>query len=348
MIFHDRAPSDLPVARAGFDRLDRCWPLVFELEGWLLSPNTAFDQIDFHLNGNLLGHAEPVRRNDVRDTFPWIARAESSGFRFKIDPFLTRPGFNLVELIGHVDGRPAGSAHTLFRADLDDITPTPPAELMDRVAGHHERITFKLGGIKCFGDFQELIQRHCRAAPVRRLLDWGCGCGRVTTHFLREHTGTEVFGCDIDKDAVAWCAENLDGGRFSHIGLWPPLPYAAATFDVITGYSVFTHLTRQAQAAWLAELKRVLVPGGILIASVHGRFAAAFEWPPQRAAELLRDGIFDQNPDPSLSNVVDSEYYQNTFQTPEYTMQEWSKHMEIVDYEEARMNTYQDVVVLRR
>jgi hypothetical protein len=117
---------------------------------------------------------------------------------------------------------------------------------------------------------------------------------------------------------------------------------------VVIGYSVFTHLKREAQAAWLTDLKRVLVPGGLLIASVHGVFAAAFEWPPDQAADLLRGGIFDENPDESLKGVVEQGYYQNTFQTRDYTLREWSKHMEIVEYVEAGMNSYQDMVVLRK
>ncbi len=345
---HKKLFPEVPEARVSFDRLDRCWPLVVEVEGWLLSPHAPFDRIEGYLNGRLIGNAESVIREDVRDTFPWIPHAVDSGFRIKIDPYRVIPdAMNHLDFIGLSDGRRTGHTHTLFRPELENLVPTPPGRLMVRVAGHQDAATFKLGGLKCFGDFYDAIRRHRDPSDVRRLLDWGCGCGRIAVHFLTADFPNELFGCDVDPEAVAWCRENLTPAEFAHTGTRPPLAYADKTFDVILGYSVFTHLKRDAQAAWLGELKRVLAPGGLIIASVHGAYAAAFEWPPDQAADLLRDGIFDQNPDESLRDVVEPGYYQNTFQTREYTIQEWSKQLEIVEYIEAGMNSYQDMVIMR-
>jgi SAM-dependent methyltransferase len=49
----------------------------------------------------------------------------------------------------------------------------------------------------------------------------------------------------------------------------PPLPEADDTFDLIFCGSVFSHLTDW--APWLLELRRVLKPAGVLLASLHGR-----------------------------------------------------------------------------
>jgi SAM-dependent methyltransferase len=346
---YDEPCVDVPAVRAGFDRLDRCWPLTVELEGWLLSPQTEFDSIEVYLNGRVLGAAERVQREDVRDTFPWIRHAQGAGFRVPIDPYRLAPrALNHLDLISYRRGIAAGHVHTLFRPDLEDVTPTPPPVLMERVAGHQEAMSFKLVGLKCFGDFYRAIHKHGLFTPGRRLLDWGCGCGRVTAHFLLQEHGPKVFGCDIDREAIAWCQDNLPPGEFMPVATAPPTPYPDGFFDVIVGYSVFTHLTRSAQAAWLAELKRLLAPGGIVIATVHGAYAAAFEWPPDEVGRLLQGGIHDQNPDASLSGVVEEGYYQNTFQTRDYTLQEWSRFLEIVEYVEAGMNSYQDMVILRR
>jgi SAM-dependent methyltransferase len=51
----------------------------------------------------------------------------------------------------------------------------------------------------------------------------------------------------------------------------PPLSLESASFDLIWALSVFTHLT-DASLAWLAELHRLLKPGGLLIATYMGRF----------------------------------------------------------------------------
>src|SRR5262249_7053140 len=121
-----------------------------------------------------------------------------------------------------------------------------------------------------------------------------------------------------------------------------------AFFDIILGYSVFTHFTAKAQGVWLDELRRILAPGGLLLASIHGPFATAFECSPDTAVVALKNGIFDENPDASLEGVVEEGYYHNTFQTREYTLTEWSKHLPIVEYIEAGMNSYQDMVVMRK
>jgi ubiquinone/menaquinone biosynthesis C-methylase UbiE len=52
-------------------------------------------------------------------------------------------------------------------------------------------------------------------------------------------------------------------------GLEPPLPYEDSMFDLVTAFSVFTHTPFDRQAAWIAELWRIIRPGGCIVASVH-------------------------------------------------------------------------------
>jgi SAM-dependent methyltransferase len=97
------------------------------------------------------------------------------------------------------------------------------------------------------------------------VLDWGCGCGRISRHLPR-HTDARIVGRDIDPVTVAWSAANLPGD-FRLSGLAPPLDLGDGSVDVILAQSVFTHLGEAAQRAWLAELARVLAPGGLLLLS---------------------------------------------------------------------------------
>jgi len=52
--------------------------------------------------------------------------------------------------------------------------------------------------------------------------------------------------------------------------LAPPLPFPAEGFDLVYALSVFTHLTAPLQGDWMHELRRVVVPGGHVVLSVHG------------------------------------------------------------------------------
>ena len=101
----------------------------------------------------------------------------------------------------------------------------------------------------------------------RRVLDFGCGTGRVLRHFLEE---AEMWGCDINEDAIRWVERELSpplrvfANRES-----PPLPLGSGEFDLIWAFSVFTHITEEWNA-WLLELRRLLADGGLLIASFCG------------------------------------------------------------------------------
>lgn len=116
------------------------------------------------------------------------------------------------------------------------------------------------------------------------MLDWGCGCGRVTAHFLADGRASKVDGVDIDGEATTWCAQAFPGGRFQQTGPYPPLPFPDSQFDLVIAYSVFTHLERDVQKTWLGEMRRVLSPGGLLLATVHGEFAALFSFPDRARA----------------------------------------------------------------
>jgi SAM-dependent methyltransferase len=100
------------------------------------------------------------------------------------------------------------------------------------------------------------------------VLDFGCGCGRITRG-LHAWRAAHLVGCDIDAAAVHWCRQNLPG-EFHAISLDPPLPLAAASVDLAIAFSVFTHLDAARFGAWLEELHRVLAPEGTLVMTVHG------------------------------------------------------------------------------
>jgi SAM-dependent methyltransferase len=287
-------------------------------------------------------------RPDIGQVFPWIPHAARSSFSVRLGGDIFRDGQAIrVTLVGMADACPRARLDLLFRQDLDVLLPSPPEPLMERVTGNRQPLPFKIEGMKSFGEFMEPICRFRDPETIRSLLDWGCGCGRIAGHFLRELPQADVCGCDIDAEAVSWCNENLGVGAFSPISPWPPTPYPDDYFDVVVGYSVFTHLTRDAQQQWLKEIRRILVPGGLFLASVHGDFAALFSFQ-DKAKDLMDDGFYDDVKDKRLEGIAPEDYYRATFQTRAYTEREWSSHFRILDYIERGMGNYQDLVVMRK
>ncbi|MEA2218249.1 MAG: hypothetical protein QOJ35_875 [Solirubrobacteraceae bacterium] len=109
-----------------------------------------------------------------------------------------------------------------------------------------------------------------------RVLDFGCGAGRVLRH-LPELVGDggELHGVDIDAPSIAWLQANA--GPSVHAACCderPGLPYPDGHFDLVYALSVFTHIAGH-WAGWLLELRRVLAPGGALLATVIGRTTSA-------------------------------------------------------------------------
>ena len=102
------------------------------------------------------------------------------------------------------------------------------------------------------------------------------------------------------------------------------------------------------QIAWLREMKRILAPGGLFLATVAGDFAARFASASEFDVPLEAGGIVDGSPDPSLDGVTPPGYYRSVYQTREYTEREWKRELRVVEYVERGSGGYQDLVVLRK
>ncbi len=105
----------------------------------------------------------------------------------------------------------------------------------------------------------------------RKILDWGCGPGRIIRH-LPQLIGNdcEFYGTDYNSKSIEWCSKNLPGIHFGKNSLAPGLPYPDGYFDIIYGLSIFTHLSEQMHSEWYKELYRILKPRGIMLLTTQG------------------------------------------------------------------------------
>lgn len=103
----------------------------------------------------------------------------------------------------------------------------------------------------------------------RSILDAGCGSGALSVE-LRER-GALIAGFDASTAMVEIARQRLgDDADLRVADLGQPLPYADAAFDDVVA-SLVLHYLRDWRAP-LAELRRVLRPGGRLILSVNHPF----------------------------------------------------------------------------
>ena len=122
---------------------------------------------------------------------------------------------------------------------------------------------------------QELILRHL-PAPPRRILDVGGGTG-VYSYWLAER-GYEVHFLDLVPGQVERVRQNP--GRIASVaaGDARSLSEADGSFDAVLLLGPLYHLTaRPARLQALAEARRVLRPGGLLLASAISHFASLLD-----------------------------------------------------------------------
>jgi SAM-dependent methyltransferase len=99
----------------------------------------------------------------------------------------------------------------------------------------------------------------------KRVLDLGCRSGALTRHFLE---GNSVVGLDVDAAALE---------KARALGIEPvqanveePLPFEGESFDAVVAGELFEHLRFPDDV--VAEIRRVLRPGGVLVGSVPNAF----------------------------------------------------------------------------
>jgi SAM-dependent methyltransferase len=248
---------------------------------------------------------------------------------------------------------------------LDDKRPpVPPADLILRVSLgfdveeiEAEREAFDLRGLDNLQLFENALGATGRSlADATRLLDFGCGCGRFLRHLRPLSESAELHGVDIDAEMIAWLNDNVPFVQGTVGQTAPPLPFPDGFFDVVINHSVFSHLDEHHQDLWLAELRRVTAPDGVLLLTVEGpsswnRTAALGEaggddverW----RNELETKGILSITDDHFIGSTH-PESYHSTIHAPWYVFEHWTAFFDVVSYIPDGSISQDIVVLLRR
>lgn len=112
--------------------------------------------------------------------------------------------------------------------------------------------------------FRERIIRHLTEGAPKDVLDLGAGAGIVSQMNFK---GIARRICGVDPDPRVADNPYLDEGR---VGFGENIPYGDGEFDVVFADNVFEHLPDPVKV--LAEVFRVLRPGGVLLAKTPNKY----------------------------------------------------------------------------
>ena len=219
----------------------------------------------------------------------------------------------------------------------------PPASLIYLVAGSPDISWFLEGGRLAYRSMADaLAGQGIRIESLRSVLDFGCGCGRVTRYWY-SHRNTRVSGTDFNPAPIGWCRRHLPFARFTGNAPIPPLAFPGEEFDFIYALSVFTHLPEERQAAWMKELSRVLRPGGVLLLTTHGEsYRDALS--PREREEFSAGRLVVRYTEAAGTNLC------SVYHPPAYVREKLAGELECVDFipEGAKGNPHQDIFLLRK
>lgn len=160
-----------------------------------------------------------------------------------------------------------------------------------------------------------LLRWYDPAKPGTKMLDWGCGNGRLPMGLVNSYPMLDYTGIDVIKPVIEFCNKafkpwgkfykfihvDVKNSRYWSIGSVAPrnfrLPFKDGEFDVVFCNSLFTH-TGDLDVAdnFIHEAHRVIKPDGMLIATWIIRdapdYSEAVTVYTERMVRLLYDGLF--------------------------------------------------------
>jgi SAM-dependent methyltransferase len=193
-----------------------------------------------------------------------------------------------------------------------------------------------------------------------RVLDFGCGWGRLTRFLARDVRPGRLHGCDPVEEILDVCRRNGVPARLARSEFLPDrLPFEEQ-FDLIFAFSVFTHISEAAHESCLRTLHRALSPGGILVVTVRPpeylhfceRLHPLLEslGPDYRARLKEPRYLFVSHPaEPRHPQYAGGEMtYGETVITLPYVRERWSTMFELLEVDVLIADLHQIVLTLRR
>jgi SAM-dependent methyltransferase len=199
--------------------------------------------------------------------------------------------------------------------------------------------------------YRLLLERSERPLDGARVLDFGCGWGRILRFLTRDVPPERLHGCDPVESILDVCRQNRVPATLGQSDFLPErLPFDEP-FDLAYALSVFTHLSEAAHLQCLEALHAGLRPGGVLVATIR---------PPAYLDESpLMEDVRDRRGEPFIfaPHMADPNHpqytgpemhYGETVISLEYVRERWGRWFELQHVDLLLGDMHQVVLTLRR
>lgn len=199
-----------------------------------------------------------------------------------------------------------------------------------------------------------------RALGDSRVLDFGCGWGRLTRLFARDVAPGQLCACDPVQAILDVCEQTRVPATLRRSEFVPEALPFDQPFELAYAFSVFTHLSETAHEASLRALHAAIAPGGLLFVTIR---------PPAylQLSELMRPVLASLGPRPE-AELARSQYlfvahsgqplgaeapqgeitYGETVITLPYVRERWQGLFELLEVDLLLGDPYQVLLTLRR
>lgn len=226
----------------------------------------------------------------------------------------------------------------------------PPKHLQVRVVGNYSP-NFIESGFTSIGPTLNRVLKPTgkELKDFHSVLDFGCGCGRAIRALATLYPSCDLYGTDIDGEAVEWLNTHYEMyAKFTVAPPAPPTSFEDQKFDLIFGISVFTHLPEDLQFQWLKELARLTKPSGYVILTTHGE-NHYIRLNAEGIGVMKEKGFFYTDFGSNYGKSIQlPDFYQTAFHSHDYIQREWSQYFEVIDIQPLGIDNRQDTILLRK
>ena len=152
----------------------------------------------------------------------------------------------------------------------DDLIPFPDEEIQVLTNNQKGSTTAK-GAIDIWSTIKQSCSKIRALERDWKVLDFGCGWGRITRLLPYYFDISNIYGVDVDDRLISSANTLLPNLHHSLIESMKPISFDNEKFDLIFANSVFSHLSEKSARYTLKEISRKVKSGGIVITSVLER-----------------------------------------------------------------------------